>query len=168
MYALQDYIGEDAVNRGLSNFVKAYAFKGAPYPTSLDLISYLKKETPPEYLYLYDDLFENITLYNIHARSATATKLPDGSRQVHLTLETSKSRVDERGQEPPVPIHDWMDVGVLGKDGKYLYLKKQLFTQRRTDVTVTVQCVPKTAGIDPLNILIDRDPDDNVVAVKVR
>jgi len=63
MYALQDYIGEAAVSRALSNFTKAYAFKGPPYSTSPDLIEYLKKETPPEYMYLYDDLFENITLY---------------------------------------------------------------------------------------------------------
>jgi hypothetical protein len=58
--------------------------------------------------------------------------------------------VDEHGQEHPVPIHDWMNVGVLGRDGKYLYLKKHLFTQPSADVTVTVQGVPRTDGIDPL------------------
>ncbi len=168
MYALQDYIGEDAVNRGLSNFVKAYAFKGPPYSTSLDMISFLKKETPPQFLYLYDDLFEHITLYHLRARSAAATKLPGGLYQVHLTLEAAKSRVDSHGQEQPVPIHDWMDVGVLGRDGKYLYLKKHLFTQPVTDLTLTVQGTPQSAGIDPLDILIDRDPDEHVATVRLR
>ncbi len=37
MYALQDYIGEDKVNQAIREFLKQYAFKGPPYPTSLDL-----------------------------------------------------------------------------------------------------------------------------------
>jgi ABC-2 type transport system permease protein len=32
-------------------------------------------------------------------------------------------------------------------------------------VTVTVDKVPAQAGIDPVDKLIDRNPDDNVVAV---
>ena len=38
MYALQDYIGEGKVNEALAEFIDTYAFKGAPYPTSKDLI----------------------------------------------------------------------------------------------------------------------------------
>ena len=49
MYALQDYIGEDKVNEAIRDFLKVYAFKGPPYPTSLDLESYFRKVTPPQY-----------------------------------------------------------------------------------------------------------------------
>ena len=38
MYRLQDEIGEDAVNRALRQLLHDYAFKGPPYPTSLDLV----------------------------------------------------------------------------------------------------------------------------------
>ena len=68
MYALQDYIGEDKVNEAIRGFLKQYAFKGPPYPTSLDLEGYFRKVTPPEYQYLFDDLFQNITLYDDRAR----------------------------------------------------------------------------------------------------
>ena len=70
MYALQDYIGEDKVNAAIREFLKHYAFKGPPYPTSLDLEGYFQKVTPPQYQYLFDDLFQNITLYDDRAVSA--------------------------------------------------------------------------------------------------
>jgi ABC-2 type transport system permease protein len=57
MYALQDYIGEDKVNEAIRGFLKEYAFKGPPYPTSLDLEGYFRKVAPPEYQYLFDDMF---------------------------------------------------------------------------------------------------------------
>jgi hypothetical protein len=168
MYALQDYIGEAAVSRALSSFVKAYAFQGPPYSTSLDLISYLKKETPPEYMYLYDDLFENITLYENRAVSAYYIARPDGKYDVHLTTESRNYRADGRGQEHEIPVHDLFDVGVLDASGRYLYLQKHLVDRTNMDFTVTVDQPPAQAGIDPLNKMIDRNPDNNLVHVDKR
>jgi len=168
MYAMQDYIGEENVNKALSEFVKAYAFKGPPYPTSLDLIAYLKKYTPPEYQYLYEDLWETVTLYDNRTRSASYVPLPDGKYQVNMTVEARKVRADAKGQDHPVPIHDWIDIGVLDAQGNYLYLQKQKIDKDQTDLTVTVDKQPAEAGIDPLNKLIDRNPDDNVMKVEKR
>ncbi|HVT34925.1 MAG TPA: M1 family aminopeptidase, partial [Nevskiaceae bacterium] len=74
LYALQDAIGEDAVNRALSAFVQAWRFRGPPYPISRDLLAELRKVTPPEQQYLIEDLFETITLYELRATSAHARK----------------------------------------------------------------------------------------------
>ncbi len=166
MYALQDYIGEDKVNEAIREFLKQYAFKGPPYPTSLDLESYFQKVTPPQYQYLFDDLFRNITLYDNRALSADYVQLPDGKYQVNLVVEAKKIRADGRGQEHSIPVNDWMDIGVLDADGKYLYLQKQKIDQEKTNVTITVDKQPAQAGIDPVDKLIDRNPDDNVMAVK--
>jgi len=168
MYALQDYIGEDKVNEAIRGFLKEFAFKGPPYPTSLDLEGYFRKVTPPEYQYLFDDMFLNITLYDDRAVSADYVQRPDGKYDVHLTVEAKKLRADGRGQEHAVPVNDMIDIGVLDADGKYLYLQRHKINQERTDITVTVDKVPATAGIDPVDKLIDRNPDDNVIAVKKR
>jgi hypothetical protein len=165
MYALQDYIGEDKVNQALAAFVKDYAFKGPPFPTSLDLENHLRKVTPPEYQYLFDDLFDNITLYENRAKSATYTQLPDGKYQVNISVELKKYRADGRGEEHQIPAHDWVDIGVVGTDGKYLYLKKQKIDGDSANFQVVVDKLPYKAGIDPLNKLIDRAPDDNLVQV---
>ncbi len=166
MYALQDYIGEDKVNEAIRGFLKEFAFKGPPYPTSLDLEGYFRKVTPPEYQYLFDDMFLNITLYDDRAVSADYVKRPDGKYDVHLVVEAKKSRADGRGQERSIPVNDMIDIGVLDADGKYLYLQRHKIDQEKTDITVTVDKVPATAGIDPVDKLIDRNPDDNVIAVK--
>jgi ABC-2 type transport system permease protein len=166
MYALQDYIGEEAVSRALSDFTKAYAFKGPPYPTSLDLIAALKRVTPPELQYLFEDLFLNITLYDNRTRTATYKPLADGKYQVHLAVEAMKYRADGRGQEQAVPVGDLVDIGVLDGDGHYLYLQRRKIDQEKTELDVTVSARPAKAGIDPLVKLIDRNPDDNVIAVE--
>ncbi len=112
MYEMQDYIGEDNVNKALADFTKAFAFKGPPYSTSLDLISYLQKYTPPDFQYLYDDLWKNITLYDNHAKTATYIQQPDGKYLVDLVVEAKKVQADGKGQEHPVPLHDYIDIGV--------------------------------------------------------
>jgi ABC-2 type transport system permease protein len=168
MYALQDYIGETAVNQALAEFVKAYAFKGPPYAVSLDLIAALRKHTPPEFQYLYEDLFENITIYDNRAVAATYVQQAGGKYQVHLTVEAKKNRADGRGQEQAVPLHDWIDIGVQDKDGHYLYLQKQMIDRSKMEFDLTVDKTPALAGIDPINKLIDRSPDDNVIKVEKR
>jgi ABC-2 type transport system permease protein len=130
------------------------------------MIEYFKKVTPPEYQYLYEDLFENITLYSDRAKSANYTKTSDGKYEVHLAVECKKTRADGHGQEAPTSLHDWMDVGVMDAAGNYLYLKKREIDQEQSDFTIVVDKEPAKAGIDPLNKMIDRNADDNVVAVE--
>jgi ABC-2 type transport system permease protein len=165
MYALQDYIGEDKVDQALSDLVKTYAFKAAPYPTSLDLVERLRKVTPPEYQSLIDDLFEHITLYESRAQSATYSKQPDGKFRVHLVTAFKKYRADSRGEQREVPANDWIDIGVLDSNGQYLYLQKHKIDHSTMDIDLTVDKIPAQAGIDPLNKLIDRRPDDNLTKI---
>jgi len=168
MYAIQDYVGEDKVNQALAAFVKRFAFQGPPYPVSTDLIGYLKQVTPAEYRYLYDDLWQNITLYDNRTKSAKATKLPDGKYQVKLVVDSKKLRSDGKGQEHQIPEHDWIDIGVVDANGKYLYLQKHKIEKDESELTIAVDHQPTRAGIDPLDKLIDRAPDDNMADVKVQ
>ena len=165
LYALQDYIGEDRVTQALATLVKDYAFHGPPYPTPLELEGNLRKVTPPEFQYLYEDWFDTITLFDNRALKATYSKLSDGNYQVHLTIEAKKYRADGKGQEHTIPIHDLVDIGVLDPDGNLLYLQKHEITQEHQDFTVTVAKLPAQAGIDPLIKLIDRNPDDNLISI---
>ena len=61
-----------------------------------------------------------------------------------------------------------MDVGVFRgakNDPQPLYLAKQKITGKAQHFTLTVAQEPTFAGIDPCNKLIDRKPDDNLIAV---
>ncbi len=166
MYEMQDYIGEDNVNKALADFTKAFAFKGPPYSTSLDLISYLQKYTPPDFQYLYDDLWKNITLYDNHAKTASYIQQPDGKYLVDLVVEAKKVQADGKGQEHQVPLHDYIDIGVQDSSGKFLYLQRQEIEQEESEYRIVVDRLPAQAGIDPIDKLIDRNPDDNVIKVE--
>jgi hypothetical protein len=166
MYALQDYIGEEAVNRALAKFVATYKFKGPPYPNAPQLVAALRAETPPEFQYVIEDLFETITLYENRATSATYVKRPDGQVDVTIVVETRKIRANEQGVEAEVPMADFVDVGALDDDGHVLSLERKRITTAKATFTFTAPSVPAKAGIDPLNKLIDRLPDDNVVKVE--
>ena len=146
--------------------MKEWAFKGPPYPTALDLENELKKVTPPEFQYLYEDWFETITLFDNRAVSAGYSQLPDGKYQVRISVEAKKYRADGKGQEHAIPLHDLIDIGVLDGDGNFLYLQKHEIEQEHQEFTVTVDKAPSKAGIDPLIKLIDRSPDDNLTDVK--
>nr|MDQ3283776.1 hypothetical protein [Acidobacteriota bacterium] len=161
MYALRDYLGEEAVNRALSNFIRDYKFSQPPYPTALDLVRYFRAEARPEQQEMITDLFERITLYDNKVNSVTATKRADGKYVVTLNVAAAKLRADEKGEERPVPMHDMVDIGVFGANEKPLFFEKRLMEKASQSIQVVVNERPVKAGIDPYNKLIDRNPKDN-------
>ena len=60
---------------------------------------------------------------------------------------------------------DLIEIGVDDKDGRPLLRERKLMTARQASYTVVVGGRPGKAGIDPDNKLIDRKPDDNMIAV---
>jgi ABC-2 type transport system permease protein len=168
MYALQDAIGEAAVNRALARYVRAASVKEPPYPNARLLLSLLRKETPPEYQELLSDLFETITLFDNRAVSAAARDVGGGRWEVTLSVSAKKLRADALGVEQEVPMDQLVDIGVLDEKDEPLLLEKRRVKSGTQDFVVSVSGRPAKAGIDPLNILIDRVPDDNVIRVSVK
>jgi len=173
LYALRDLIGDAAMNRALSRFVADKGLKGAPFPTSAELVSYLQSETPDSVRYAIDDLFRTITLWDNELEEGSVTKRADGAYDVAIRLRAGKVRADSLGNERPVPMADYVDIGVFGGPdstsslGKPLYLAKHRLSAGDTTLHVVVREAPRSAGVDPFNKLIDRDPQDNVITVKV-
>jgi ABC-2 type transport system permease protein len=166
MYALQDYIGEDYVNRALKKVVEEYGHREDVFPTSLDVVNAFKAVTPDNLQYLITDLFETITLWENEAKSASYAELDDGKYRVKLEVSAHKFRADSIGNQTEIPIQDYIDIGVLGENGEELYLNKHKLTQNEMDIEIIVDKKPVQAGIDPYVILIDRERDNNLVEVK--
>jgi ABC-2 type transport system permease protein len=68
-----------------------------------------------------------------------------------------------------MPLDDRIDVGVFSATKEHLkpldFAKRHL-TERETTFTFVVNQSPTWAGIDPYNRLIDRNPEDNLIAVE--
>lgn len=172
MYALQDYIGETAVNAAIKEYRDKVAYQRAPFTNSVEFVGYLRKHTPDSLQYLVTDLFERITLYENKVDSASYHKLPNGQYRVQFTVDTKKLYADSLGNETAdLKSRDLIDVGVLGRKkvkGKWqnvpLLVQKQRLKPGRNHLEFTVPQKPERVGIDPFNKLVDRNPDDNVKA----
>lgn len=170
MYAMSDYIGEDKLNGALKGFLDKNKFATGPYPDTRGFVQAMRDATPAELQYLVTDMFESIILYENKAVSAMVT--PEGNKfKVTLTVETAKHKADGSGNETPVTLNDLIEVGVFSgtKDHpKALHLEKRWFKTSSSTLEFTVDEKPTFAGIDPYNKLIDRNPEDNLIAVEAK
>ncbi|HXH28706.1 MAG TPA: M1 family aminopeptidase, partial [Candidatus Polarisedimenticolia bacterium] len=142
MYALKDLVGEDRLNGALAAYVRAVKFQQPPYTTTPEFLSYVARVVPPDRRSILDDLFRTITLYDNRAISATWWKRDDGKYVVRLQASVAKYRADGAGRETPVPMNDWIDVGVFGErdphgpaEGRLLALEKRHIDRDRPDTT---------------------------------
>ncbi|MFL6591236.1 MAG: M1 family aminopeptidase [Luteimonas sp.] len=174
-YRLREELGEPALNRALHRFLVDWSYKPPPYPTTLDLLSFIRAEARPDQQGLITDLFEKISFYDDRVVDATAKRRADGRYEVTLKLHAAKRYADGKGKETPGRLDDWMDVGVFARgpsgkeaDEKVLYLKRHHITGEDPVITVVVDQAPYEAGLDPYNKLIDRVSDDNRKRVAVQ
>lgn len=174
MYVLQDRIGEDAVNRALRRFADRYRLKGAPYPQSLDLIAYLRAEahTPADQA-LITDLFERITLYDLKVEQPTAMRRSDGNWLVTVPVEARKFYADSRGHQAQAPLNEIIDVGLFAAHpAEPAFSKREVIGMARQSVhggrqvfRFVTRSRPDYAGIDPYNMMFDRNAADNLARV---
>ncbi|MBV1860794.1 MAG: ABC transporter permease, partial [Nannocystaceae bacterium] len=165
MYTLREYIGEEPLNRALAGYIKKVGFQRAPFTNSIEFVEAIRAETPAKYAYLIEDLFETITLYDNRMISAEATE-DGGAWTVELEVMSKKFRASQSGQETAIEINDWIEVGLMDEDGEFLYREKHQLSDEKTKLTITVDEKPAKAGVDPIVMLVDRNPDDNVRTVE--
>jgi ABC-type transport system involved in multi-copper enzyme maturation permease subunit len=172
LFALRDLIGEPALHKALRDYLAEGRFGGPPYATTLDLMRHINAATPDSLRYAIDDYFETITLWDVKTDSVTATKLPNGEYRVTVVGTASKLRADSLGTETPAPLNDYIDVGVLAEPkvgariGEPLAMRKVKVTGSAVRAEFIVKSLPARGGIDPYNLLIDRNPGDNTRDVK--
>jgi ABC-2 type transport system permease protein len=174
MYWLREVVGTDKVNRALSRFIAAHAFKPAPYPTTTDFLRILREEAGAGNDALITDLFERITLVDVKTTAAKLARRADGRFDVTLDVVARKLYADGKGKETEAPMEEPFDIGVFtAEPGKkdftpasILLFERRLIKSGAQTITVTVDAAPKFAGVDPYNKRIDRNSDDNVVRVE--
>jgi ABC-2 type transport system permease protein len=165
LYALQDAIGEPAIDDALSAFLKHWHFSGPPYARSVDLLAEFRRVTPAALQPLIVDLFETITLYDVRAVSASAKAKGDGGDTIELVVTAKKIRADGGGNESEVPFDGEVDIGALDDKGNVVALEKRRVHGGENRLTLAAKGGAVRAGIDPLGKLIDRDASDNTVAI---
>ncbi len=168
-FALQDYIGEDNVNKALRKLIVNYGDTDN-YPTSDVLTGYFKEVAPDSLKYVVDDLFSKITLFENRVINPTAKKV-DNEYEVTIPVQTLKYYASRDGNEKLTPIKDYIDIGIYGLDKKgkenLMYLKRYKFNKENNTIVVKVKDKPVRAGIDPTYKLVDRNTEDNKATVTI-
>jgi hypothetical protein len=174
LYGLRDLIGEDSFNKSLREFKNAYAFKSTPpFAGANDLYRYLQKHVPDSLQYYLTDTWQKITLYDSKITAVKAARTGNKDEyKVTFKANIEKVWIDQKGNDvPAVNMNDYIDIGVFGADLKdrsgrsqanLLYLKKYKLTRGEHQFSILVKGKPKSAGVDPLAKLIDRNPNDNL------
>jgi len=176
MYLLKDQLGEDKVNHALKSLIEKFAFKGAPYASSTDLIAALRAEARPDQQQLITDLFDKITLFDLKVTDAQTMRRPDGKWDLTLTVEAHKRYADGKGKETEAPLDAMVDIGAFTMNptalqfgqANVLSLKPQRIRKGVQKIELVVDHQPKFAGVDPYIKYIDRNIDDNIKAVDVK
>jgi ABC-2 type transport system permease protein len=151
------------IERPLKKFLEQNKYAKGPYPDTIGFVAAIREAPPPELQYLVTDMFESIVLYENKTVSAVATPEPGNKYKVTLTVNTAKRKADGSGNETPMALNDLIDVGVFS--GTKEHMEKRWFKTDSSTVAFIVDEKPTFAGIDPYNKLIDRNPEDNLIAV---
>ncbi|VAV87953.1 putative membrane protein [hydrothermal vent metagenome] len=174
MYLLQDRLGEDRVNAMLAKLLDRYRFKSQPYASSTDLVDGFKSLARDDAeRQLVSDLLEKITIYDMKVEEARTRKLKDGRFETTITVQAKKFYADGEGKEKVAPLADNIEIGLFtAKPGLGSFGKEDVISMQRKAVKSGQQVIklisakkPEFAGIDPYNKYIDRNSDDNVIAV---
>ena len=174
MYALQDYVGEDVVNRAMQRLIERYGFQGEPYARSADFLRLLREEAGPEWDDLITDFFERITIFDLRVTEAETRALGEGEWETTIRVEAHKYYADGQGEETEADIDYGIDIGLFRRnlDGAFEGTDHILYFERREVNETEMEFVIRTtgqrpiyAGIDPYNKLIDRNSNDNLIQI---
>ena len=172
LFALRDLIGEAPLHAAIRAYLDEGRFTGPPYATTYDLMRHLTAATPDSLRYALTDYFETITLWDVRTDSVTSRKRADGQYDVTVFATSKKLRADSLGAETETPMADYVDVGVFAEAtkgarlGPAMAVRKALVKAGASRFSFVVPKAPSRAGIDPYNLLIDRNPRDNTRAAR--
>jgi hypothetical protein len=177
-WGLRGLIGDDYVKTATRRFlIEHHADKGAPYPTTLELIDILKQEADPIYHGLIDDYWNKITFWDLGFQDdADITVVAEGDGfkvSVPITLD-KKYASEEDGKETSVlemdngSLSEFVHVGFYTSDpeddlgANPMFSETVRVNEAESVLTFTLPERPTHIILDPHRYLIERNVNDNV------
>ncbi len=176
MWGLKHYIGKDKMYGAMQAFLKDYGLKGPPYPTTLELIEYLREAAGPDYDQLITDYWDRITYWELSFgdEDVKVTQNSDGTYQVDIPFELDKKISSE--EEPKQisvneidgeELNEWIEVGFYknapkNKWSDWSALEKVQVSKTKSILSFTVMERPSYIALDPRRLLQERNVTDNV------
>jgi ABC-2 type transport system permease protein len=170
MMALVNRLGEERLNQALQALLNEYQFREDLYPTTLDLVRHLDNVSNEAEQAYIQDLFTQITLYDLRAKEVIKEELEDGKTKVTLTVSAQQFSADGKGKETEQPFAKEVEIVLFSEDpnnfaieNKVIYQGLHAIKSGDTVIELMVDEMPNFAGIDPFVRFIDRDTGNNII-----
>ena len=179
MWGMRGIMGNEPVQTAVRRFLTEHAAtKGAPYPTTLELLDMFREEIDPDYHGLIEDYWNAITFWDLKVEGEPAvTPLGADRFEITLTVATDKSYANEEDGEMTSVfdeggsgvLDEFVLIGVYDEDPKDSLGAKPVHTEMirvsaaEQTVTLNVTGRPTHIVLDPHRYLIERNVTDNVV-----
>ena len=179
MWGLKHYIGRDNMHIAMRNFLDDYGLKGAPYPTTLELIEYLREMAGPDYDQLITDYWDRITYWDLSYGQDDITVSPnsDGTYEIKIPFKLDKKISSE--EEPKQisvteidgeELNEWVEIGFYKNAPKdkwsdWTDLKRIRVNKAESTLTFSLKERPNHIALDPRRLLMERNVTDNVKAL---
>lgn len=178
-WGMRHTIGNDSIQKAVKRFLTEYhSHKGAPYPTTLELIDILKEESDPKYHQLIEDYWNKITFWNLSFTDDIKVTAKGNEFLISLPVKIDKKYASEDdGKETSVSeidgaeLDEWVEIGFYVEDPKD-DLGSNPFTTRMVRINkaesvleFTLEKRPTHIVLDPKRILIERNVTDNTKAL---
>ncbi len=181
-WGLKQNMGEEKMQNAIRGFLKEYGNKGAPYPTTMELVDALRAAAPADMQGLITDYWDRIVFWKMSIDGDV--KLTGNDQDGYVVSFTAK--VDKRiasekdGKETSVgeidgeDLNEWVEIGFYDQDpkdtlgGDWLELERVQITKAETDLGFTLKQKPTHVLLDPRRLLIERNVTDNVKKIELK
>ena len=172
-WGLRHYMEPGKMNAALAKFIKDYGSKGAPYPTTLELVDTLREAAPEDLQQFITDSWEKITFWETGFGDVNVKPNSNGGYTVTATAKMAKKYASEEdGKETnaetldePVEIAFYKDDPSNSWEEEPMLLKRFRLTEAETELSFELSERPGYIVIDPRALLMERKLNDNVKAL---
>jgi len=168
LYGLELYLGRETMIEAIRGFIEDHRLKAPPFASMADLVQRFRSVAPPDVQPIITDLFERRVIFDIAVVGGEVVPLPDGRFEVVLSTRTRKFHVSPRGESTETSFDYPLPIVAFGRSidasgARRIIARHMASPEDLADgkVTVIVDRVPTSVGVDPFYRLLDRNLLDN-------
>lgn len=158
--ALQYRVGEEKLNGILKAFLEKYKFRTDQYPTTVDLIAWLKTSLPPEFHYIIIDMMESVAFYD--NKITQIRPLPTGKLEISFDVKKWDGKMKNELEAPNILL----DIGQYDEQGRLLAIQPYSAASGENKIILSPKPNAKSIVLDPLLHFIELDVENNRKALR--
>jgi len=181
-WGLRHTVGADIINGAMKKLITDFGSNGPPYPTTIEVVDYLKAAVGTEFHQLVSDYWDRVTFWDLSfdEKDILVTENDDGTFKIGFSINIDKRVTPEDGGKEvsvteldDVSLNELIEVGFYTEDptdalgGGWFAKKRVRLSEQTNTVSFDVAVRPTHILLDPQRLLIERNNEDNLKKIPV-